>query len=111
MRYITRENEHLGFPFVLVGNLSAIGSDASLPLSDYWQAQSLFFVFLFGAFWVYAVIGPRRPVFLQRALLMVPLFIIPNLVTGYFQEARQMLPLGFIIIPSALFYLFEEKHG
>lgn len=45
-----------------------------------------------------------KPKFLQRSLLTAPFFILPHLFTGIIAETRQMIPMGFIIIPAALYY-------
>ena len=74
---------------------------------DYWQAFYLFSVLIVGVFWFYALLRyAKKPLFLQRSALMIPLFILAHLLTGIISEVRQMLPLGFIIIPMALYYLF-----
>jgi hypothetical protein len=39
---------------------------------------------------------------------MVPFFIAAHLATGIITEIRQMLPLGFIIIPMALFSIYPQ---
>lgn len=60
----------------------------------------------FNLFWIMAFLKFRqKPLFLQRSLLTVPLFIIPHMLTGIISETRQMIPLGFIIIPASIIYL------
>jgi hypothetical protein len=49
----------------------------------------------------------RRPEFLRRASLVIPLFLIPYLMYGTLREARYYLPLLAILIPLVLFYLKE----
>jgi hypothetical protein len=49
----------------------------------------------------------RRPQFLRRAALVVPLFLVPYLLYGTVREARYYLPILAILIPMALFYLLE----
>jgi hypothetical protein len=56
--------------------------------------------------WVYALLGLRRkPRFMRRATVVVPFFVLGHLLTGVIGEVRQMVPLGFVLIPSALWYL------
>jgi hypothetical protein len=49
----------------------------------------------------------RRPEFLRRTALMVPLFVVPYLMYGTVREARYYLPVLAVLIPMALFYLLE----
>jgi len=46
----------------------------------------------------------EKPKFLRRALLTLPLFFLPHLITGVIAEIRQMIPMSFIIIPAALYF-------
>jgi hypothetical protein len=50
----------------------------------------------------------RRPEFLRRLALIVPLFLLPYLMFGTVREARYYLPVLAILIPMALFYLQER---
>jgi hypothetical protein len=50
----------------------------------------------------------RRPEFLRRLALIVPLFLLPYLMFGTVREARYYLPVLAILIPMALFYLQEQ---
>jgi hypothetical protein len=50
---------------------------------------------------------PRRPDFLRRTALIVPVFLVPYLLYGTVREARYYLPVLAIVIPMALFYLLE----
>ena len=50
----------------------------------------------------------RRPLFLRRLSLVIPLFLVPHLLYGPLREARYYLPLLGILIPMALFYLQEQ---
>jgi hypothetical protein len=108
VRYLTRDRPHLGGAWHLPENVQGLWTDLSTmsPFS-YWQAYYLFIVFVFGAFWLYAVLKyAKKPLFLQRAALMIPAFVLAHFVTGITTEVRQMLPLSFIIIPMALYYMF-----
>ena len=49
----------------------------------------------------------RRPEFLRRMSLMVPVFILPYLFQGTVRESRYWLPLLAIVIPMVLLYLVE----
>ena len=50
----------------------------------------------------------RRPEFLRRLALILPLFLLPYLMFGTVREARYYLPVLAILIPMALFYLQEQ---
>jgi hypothetical protein len=49
----------------------------------------------------------RRPAFLRRTALMVPLFMVPYLMYGTVREARYYLPVLAVLIPMSVFYLLE----
>jgi hypothetical protein len=94
IRYITRDAEHLGGAFHLYENIFLL----HYPFV-------VFHVMWFLAFMYFK----KKPLFLQRSLLTIPLFILPHMLTGIIAEARQMLPLAFIIIPASLLSYFEIK--
>jgi len=94
IRYITRDAEHLGGAFHLYENLFLL----HYPFV-------VFHIMWFLAFMYFK----KKPLFLRRSLLTIPLFILPHMITGIIAEARQMLPLAFIIIPASLFSYFELK--
>jgi hypothetical protein len=50
----------------------------------------------------------RRPAFLRRAALVVPVFLIPYLMFGTVREARYYLPVLAVLVPMTLFYLREQ---
>jgi hypothetical protein len=106
IRYITWDRPHLGGAWHLPDNLEGI---FNLNV-QYWGI-----LFIFGVLWVYAFLQyQKKPLFLKRASLMIPFFIEVHLVTGIISEIRQMLPLSFVIIPMALFYIYPylaEKPG
>lgn len=109
IRYLTRHYEHLGGAYHLPDNLQGIISHAQYKFLDLFMACYLYIFFIFGIFWVYALLDfKNKPLFLKRASLMIPLFIIGHLITGKIMEVRQMLPLSFIIIPMSLFYIFTK---
>jgi hypothetical protein len=108
IRYATWDNPHLGGDRIqFTWNLSGIARDAaSLPI-DLWRARFLFFVFVFGAFWLLAFVDYfKKPLFLRRAALVIPLFILAHLITGKINECRQMIPLAYIVLPMGLMKLF-----
>jgi hypothetical protein len=73
-------------------------------------ARYVFFILLFGILWYYALFRyAEKPLFLQRASWMIPFFILAHLVTGKIDEPRQMIPLAFILIPMAMFFILDKK--
>ncbi len=112
IRYVTRDRPHLGGAWHLPDNIEGLLEQLSFTPLEYWKAEYLYIFFIFGAFWVYAVLKySRKPPFLQRAALVTPIFILIHFLTGITKEVRQMLPLSFLIIPMALFYLFPANSG
>lgn len=110
IRYITRDHPHLGGAYHLPENVQGlVNSLATNPL-DWWHDNYLSVLFVFGTLWLFAMLDFRRkPLFLLRAALMIPLFLAAHLITGIISETRQLLPLSFIIIPMAFFYLFPVE--
>jgi len=110
IRYITRDRPVLEDAWHLPDNLQGILNKKILnPLrwydSTYWYA-----LFIYGAFWFYAIASYRKqPLFLRRAFLMVPFFVVGHLITGIISEVRQMLPLSGILIPMGLFAIFPSQ--
>jgi hypothetical protein len=49
----------------------------------------------------------RRPQFLRRMALMIPVFLVPHLMEGTVREVRYYLPILAILVPLAIFYLLE----
>ena len=106
IRYITRYNEHLGGAWHLPDNLHNMAISFSQPLLNYWSLTYLFIFFIFGVLWVYAFLNfSEKPLFLRRAALVIPIFIGIHMLTGIIAETRQMIPLAYLIIPMAMFYL------
>lgn len=107
IRYINRNKPHLGGAWHLTDNLSNIVKDSQMNFFDFYNAIYLYIFFIFNVFWIYAFFKyKRKPLFLQRASLMIPFFIVVHLFTGIIHEVRQMLPLSFIIIPMAMFSIY-----
>ena len=93
IRYLTRDQLYLGGGWHWWQNLASLKSA---------------FLF-FGVFWVLALWRFRSlPVFLQRGLLSIPIFLVPNLMIGIITETRLLLPLGYIVLPAALYALFPN---
>ena len=112
IRYINRDRPHLGGAWHLPDNVDGMLRGLVASPVDYWETAYLYIFFVFGLLWIFAYRKFKdKPMFLQRSLLTVPLFVIPHLVTGIILEVRQMLPLSFIIIPAALYYLFRSRES
>lgn len=110
IRFITRHRPQLGGAWHLPLNVGSIVTELFWSPLNYFHAMFLYPVFIFGMFWIYACLGlGRKPVFVRRSMLLVPLFILPNLLTGIVGEVREMIPLAFIIIPAASFWLFGDE--
>jgi hypothetical protein len=100
IRYINRDRPVRGGSWQLSNNLEGLLNGYVL----HWG-----FLFIFGVLWIYALLQyERKPLFLKRAFLMIPFFLAAHLVAGIITEVRLMLPLGFIIIPMALFYIYPD---
>jgi hypothetical protein len=109
IRYYNRHRPHLGGGYHWPDNLQGILSDLSCSPFDVPYARYVLFILLFGILWYYAFLGyAEKPLFLQRASWMIPFFIVAHLVTGKIDEPRQMLPLSFILIPMAMFFLLNK---
>ncbi len=114
IRYLTRDRPHLGGALHIGDNLQGIYTHLLYPelTLAYFRHNYLSIFMLFGVLWLYAYQSrARKPHFLRAGLLMVPLFVLSNLITGIVSEARQMVPLAYVIIPAAFFWLFEEEPG
>jgi hypothetical protein len=111
MRYITRDRPHLGDAILWNQNWSRLGQALTQThLFDLYRSPYLYFILVFSVFWLYALLGYRRSgLFLQRALWMVPLFLLAHFITGKIDESRQMIPLGFILIPMGLSFVFSKN--
>jgi hypothetical protein len=108
IRYVTRDQPHLGGAWHLPDNLLGIGKGLLFfsPL-DYWRDDYLLFLFLYGPLWVFAYLRwARKPRFVRATLLMAPLFVVAHLITGIIAEPRQMVPLAYVLIPAGFFWLF-----
>ncbi len=110
IRYQTRHSPRLAPLWQLPDNIHNILDQLRTSPLDYWRATFLYIIFIFGVFWLFAFLKySQNPIFLQRAAIMIPFFIIAHLLAGMINEVRLMLPLSFIIIPMAFFYLFPNE--
>jgi len=110
IRYITRDRPHLGAVLQLGDNLRGVWLSLGISFFDYYRARYLFIFLIFNVLWIYAFLGLKnKPRFVQASLFIIPAFIIPHFITGVIFEVRQMIPLGFVIIPAAFFWLFPKS--
>ena len=109
IRLVNIDRPHLGGAWHLPDNIDGILNQITSSPLDYWRMDYLFIFFVFNVLWIYAFLKFKdKPLFLRRVSLLVPIFIGLHMLTGIIAEVRQMVPLGFIIIPMALFYLFPN---
>tara|TARA_B100000686_G_scaffold348468_1_gene439577 strand:+ start:3457 stop:4443 length:987 start_codon:yes stop_codon:yes gene_type:complete len=115
IRYITRHNPHGDDPLQWFINwrgiyvtFNSLGKE--VPILEIYRAIYFYPLLVFGVIWVYALFSLKNvPKFLRRAAWMIPLFILAHLITGVIYEARQMLPLSYLLIPMAFFYMFRKE--
>lgn len=109
VRYLTRHQPHLGGAWHLPDNLDGIISQSFTPPWRYDHAPYMYPVLIYGPLWLYACLDlERKDRFLRISLVLVPVFIAAHLVTGIISEVRQMVPLGFIVLPSAMASLYTD---
>jgi hypothetical protein len=109
IRYITRNNPYLDSGLRLPDNLQRLWGELSHPGYALFHGTFIYPFLIFSAFWVLAILGYRKsPLFFRKVFWIVPFFIAGNLITGIISESRQMIPLGFIIIPMTLFFIIPE---
>ena len=109
LRYITRFQPHLGGAFHWPDNIEGIWAEITFPYQSIFNGTYIYPFLIFSIFWLLAIIGLfKSPRFFRRVFWITPFFLAANLVTGKIMESRQMIPLGFIIIPLALFILVPE---
>jgi hypothetical protein len=110
IRYINWDRPRLAPAWQWPNNIRGIWQQFESSPLDYWEAVYFYSVLVFGTFWLYAFLKyEKKPLFLRRAALMIPLFILAHLLTSMISEVRLMLPLSFLIIPMAFFYLFPQN--
>jgi hypothetical protein len=109
IRYVTRDRPHLGGARHWGDNIDGILSDLQQNPLDYPRAAYLALFFIFNVLWIFACLRlSEKPRFVRATLVLIPAFILPHLYTGIIYEVRQMVPLGFVVIPAALFWMFRE---
>jgi hypothetical protein len=113
IRYLSRNNEHIGGGWHLPDNLKGLYHDLfeRSPFT-YHETHGLYsgVLFIYGALWLYAYLGWRRkPHFVRAGLLMVPFFLGCHMLTGIIAEMRQLIPLAYVVIPGAFFWLFPGE--
>ncbi len=113
IRYLTRDRPHLGGASHWEEKSTGdFGGDLHLNVLDYPGAFYLGVIFIFNVLWVYAFLRFReKPKFVRATLLLIPAFLIPHMITGVIMEVRQMIPLGFVVIPAAMFWMFSDELG
>ena len=110
IRYLTRDYPRLAKFWQLPDNIQGVIEHIQYTPLEYWDAEFLYFVILFGAFWVFAFLAfSDKPLFLKRAAIMIPVFVIIHFMVSIVKEVRLFLPLSFVLIPMALFTLFPPK--
>ena len=109
IRIVNIDRPHAGGAWHLPDNIEMMLRQITASPLDYWRMDYLFIFFIFNVLWIYAFLKfKNKPLFLRRVSLIVPIFIGIHMLTGIIAEVRQMIPLSFIIIPMALFYLFPS---
>jgi hypothetical protein len=110
IRYINRDQPHLGGAYHLPENLIGIWNEILVPVNTLFQGRYLYPFLIFSIFWIYAVLGySKSPRFLKSMFWLIPLYLIAHMITGVIYESRQMIPLGFILIPMSLFLIFPKE--
>jgi hypothetical protein len=72
----------------------------------------LFWIYLFGAFWVLPYLKWKsQPQFFKRLLISLPIVLAVYLVVGaYLDEPRELVNLYPLVVPAGLFALFPDFH-
>jgi len=72
----------------------------------------LFWIYLFGAFWILPYLRWKaQPGFFKRLLVAIPFVVIVYVVVGgYFNEPRELVNLYPILVPAGLIALFADFH-
>jgi hypothetical protein len=70
----------------------------------------LFWIYLFGAFWVLPYLRWKdQPAFFKRLLIAIPVMLVVYLaVGGYLDEPRELVNLYPVLVPASLFALFQS---
>lgn len=109
IRYVTRDRPHLGGARHWGDNVHGILTDLQQNPLDYPRAAYLSIFFVFNVLWIFACLRiSDKPRFVRATLILIPAFVIPHMLTGIIYEVRQMVPLGFVVIPAAFFWIFRD---
>jgi len=112
MRYITRFQPHLVGAIHWTDNIQGIWHELTDPYNAILQGIYIYPFLAFSIFWFLAFLGlSKSPRFLKSVFWIVPFFIAAHMITGVIREARQMVPLGYILIPMALFFMIPEARN
>lgn len=112
IRYITRDSPRLAVWWQWPENFSSMKAAFVTSPLVWWNSRFLFVFFIFGILWIFTYINfSQKPLFLQRASFLIPVFVIAHMFGGVIAEVRLMLPLSFIVIPMSWFYLFPTKQN
>jgi hypothetical protein len=107
VRWVTRDRPRLTEFWQWDTNLAFLRQQWGLSPFGWYKATFYFPIFMFGALWLFAYLHWRdKPRFMRASLVTVPLLVASSLITGLIQEVRLFVPLGFVIIPAALHWLF-----
>lgn len=110
IRYATSGRSHLGGARHWGDNIGGILADLRLSPLEYHRAAYLSIFFIFNVLWIFAFLRiSEKPRFVRATLLLIPAFVIPHLLTGIIFEVRQMVPLAFVVIPAAFFWMFRQE--
>jgi len=110
IRYINLNQPHLGGAYHLPDNLNGIWNEIHNPPLAVFYGVYLYPFLIFSIFWICAALGySKSPRFLKSVFWLVPLFIAAHMVTGIIYESRQMIPLGYILIPMSMFFFFPKE--
>jgi len=111
IRYITRDaGGYSGDIYFPAENIGGIYRDLFSSPLVYWRTRYIGIILIYGVFWGFAFWKfSRKPAFLRRASVIIPVFIAIHMITGRIEEVRQMIPLAFLIIPMAMCTLLDER--
>jgi hypothetical protein len=110
IRYATRSAPHLGGAWHLPDNLHEMAVGLARNPLQWYRVPHLGILFVFSVLWIYPFVRFKsQPRFFRRMSAVVPVFVVAHMLTGIIAETRQMIPLGFIVIPMSLLTMFPEE--
>jgi hypothetical protein len=74
----------------------------------YYRAYAYFVVILFGPMIYMALKAKEAPIFMRRALLVVPCFIAVAFIFSSIIESRIFTPLYPLVVPATMFFFFSH---